>query len=111
MKIFWPNTIRNEDLWERTKQEPAETQILRRKWNWIGHTLRKPSTNIARQALSWTPQGKRRVGRPKNTWRRDLDSDLKKINLTWKEAQKQAQDREGWRNIVSCLCSNGNQPA
>ena len=67
LKIFWPNTIRNEDLWERTKQEPAETQILRRKWNWIGHTLRKPSSNIARQALSWNPQGKRRVGRPKNT--------------------------------------------
>ncbi|PVD26790.1 hypothetical protein C0Q70_14468 [Pomacea canaliculata] len=29
---------------------------------WIGHTLRKPADTIARQALGWNPQGKRRGG-------------------------------------------------
>nr|KAG5707197.1 hypothetical protein BaRGS_017881 [Batillaria attramentaria] len=33
--------IRNEELWQRAGQEPVAEQILRRKWGWIGHTLRK----------------------------------------------------------------------
>jgi hypothetical protein len=33
--------ITNEDLWSITQQETIENQIKRRKWNWIGHTLRK----------------------------------------------------------------------
>ena len=67
LKIHWPNTISNADFWERTNQVPAEEEIRRRRWRWIGHTLRKPSTNITRQALTWNPQGKRKRGRPKNT--------------------------------------------
>ena len=63
LRIWWPNKIRNEELWARTKQLPTTTQIKQRKWKWIGHTLRKGNTNITRQALRWTPQGKRRRGR------------------------------------------------
>ena len=48
--------IPNEALWERTGQEQNITEIKRRKWGWIGHTLRKPTTiNTTRQALSWNP--------------------------------------------------------
>ena len=50
-----------------------------RRWRWIGHTLRKPSTNITRQALFWNPQGKRKRGRPRNSWRRDLEADIKRL--------------------------------
>ena len=48
-----------EGLWERAGQEPVAKQILRRKWGWIGHTLRKPASSTTRQALTWNPQGKR----------------------------------------------------
>nr|CAH8839726.1 unnamed protein product [Trichobilharzia regenti] len=51
------------DLWERTNQEPMGQQVYRNKWRWIGHTLRKPSSDITRQSLEWNPIGKRRVGR------------------------------------------------
>nr|KAG5695112.1 hypothetical protein BaRGS_017211 [Batillaria attramentaria] len=43
--------IRNEELWERAGQEPEAKQILRRKWGWIGHTLREPAASTTRQAL------------------------------------------------------------
>nr|KAG5686779.1 hypothetical protein BaRGS_009999 [Batillaria attramentaria]KAG5698216.1 hypothetical protein BaRGS_024023 [Batillaria attramentaria] len=56
--IRWPEKIRNEELWERAGQEPVAKQILRRKWGWIGHTLRKPASSTTRQALTWNPQGK-----------------------------------------------------
>ena len=52
-KIQWKEKILNEDLWERAGQEPVAKQILRRKWGWIGHTLRKPASSTTRQALTW----------------------------------------------------------
>nr|KAG5700291.1 hypothetical protein BaRGS_002637 [Batillaria attramentaria] len=74
--IRWPEKIRNEELWERAGQEPVAKQILRRKWSWIGHTLRKPASSTTRQTLTWNPQGKRKRGRPRNSWRRDTEAEL-----------------------------------
>jgi hypothetical protein len=48
--------------------EPINIIIKRRKWKWIGHTLRKPQDDITRQALEWNPAWKRRWGRPRQTW-------------------------------------------
>nr|XP_034328183.1 uncharacterized protein LOC117689891 [Crassostrea gigas] len=42
LNIRWPDTISNTSLWEKTKQDPIHIEIKRRKWGWIGHTLRKP---------------------------------------------------------------------
>jgi len=51
-------------------------QLRRRKWNWLGHTLRKSGDSIAKQALQWTTQGHRGRGQPKNTWRRELQNEM-----------------------------------
>jgi hypothetical protein len=101
--IHWPETIRNEDLWERAKQETVARQMLRRKWGWIGHTLGKPPSSTTRQALTWNPQGKRRRGRPRNTWRRVTDADMKRLGYNWGDVVREAQDRAGWRGVVDGL--------
>jgi hypothetical protein len=41
--------IMNKELWKCTKQPGINMQIRKRKWGWLGHTLRKPSDDIARQ--------------------------------------------------------------
>src|ERR1700729_712638 len=92
---------------EKTEQEPMEQQIMNRKWRWIGHTLRKPDSSITRQALSWNPQGKRKQGRPRNTWRRETMKVLNCIGLTWKEIASKSKNREEWRDLVCGLCSHG----
>ena len=71
MNIEWTNKITNEELWRISKQKAIEIQIKRRKWNWIGHTLRKEAGAIEKTALDWNPQGYRRRGRTKRTWRKD----------------------------------------
>ena len=58
------------NLSKKKERTNINTQIKKRKWVWIGQTLRKPPNSITRQALNWNPQGKRRRGRPRNTWRR-----------------------------------------
>ncbi|VDP42439.1 unnamed protein product [Schistosoma margrebowiei] len=52
LNIHWPDTISNSLLWERTNQLPAEEEIRKRRWKWIGHTLRKSSNWITRQVLT-----------------------------------------------------------
>ena len=111
LKIRWPEVISNQQLWDRTRQAPIEFEIRKRKWGWIGHTLRKPASNVTRQALDWNPQGKRRVGRPKQTWRRSIDAELKEAGKTWTELRKIAPNRVRWKGVVVALCSSGNQEA
>jgi hypothetical protein len=41
-----------------------------REWRWISHTLRKEAESTDKQTLHWNPQGTRRRGRPKQTWKR-----------------------------------------
>ena len=105
MDIKWYDKITNATVWERTAHIPVEQEIQKRRWRWIGHTLRKPTTNLTRQALLWNPQGARRRGRPKNTWRREVEKDVQVIGRTWKELEKIARDRRTWKEIVDGLCS------
>ena len=104
LRIHWPDKISNQELWQRTKQKPIEEEILQKRWRWIGHTLRKPAPNTTKQALKWNPQGKRKRGRPRNTWRRELEADIKRIGHEWKILEKLAQDRDAWRSLVGGLC-------
>jgi hypothetical protein len=50
-----------EDYKRRTMEnhpaEPIENQIKRRKWNWIGYTLRKEVGAIRKTALDWNSEG------------------------------------------------------
>ena len=106
LRIFWPNTISNEELLAECHQESMETIILRRRWKWIGHVLRREPDNIVRIALHWTPEGRRKRGRPKNTWRRTVEGELKTFNHTWGTIQRLAQNRQKWRTFVAALHAN-----
>ena len=109
LRVQWSDKITNEELWERTGQQPIEQELRRRRWRWLGHTLRRPRENITRQALSWNPQGKRGRGRPKNTWRRELETEIKKTKKSWKDLEKIALDRRAWKNMIADLCLPGAQ--
>ncbi|XP_078348429.1 uncharacterized protein LOC144633428 [Oculina patagonica] len=102
--------ITNEELWTTTEQERINIQIRRRKWGWIGHTLRKTNCNVTKQALRWNPQGKRSRGRPRNSWRRTVDDEASKAGYTWTQIERIAQNRTRWRAVVSVdLCSMGSE--
>jgi len=94
-------------LLERAGEEPIEIQILRRKWRWISHTLRKPANSITQQTLCWDPQGKRKSGRPRNSWRRGVEVEMRKWGHTWNLRGRLAQDRRPWRTeLGNGLCSS-----
>jgi hypothetical protein len=57
----------------------------KRKFRWIGHTLRKEDGEIPKAALLWKPQGNRKRGRPRNSWRRSV---IKEAGRSWKELSR-----------------------
>ncbi|VDO53408.1 unnamed protein product [Schistosoma margrebowiei] len=71
-------------MWEKKTQLPAEEEIRKRRWKWIGNTLRKSSNCITRQALTWNSEGRWKRGRPKNTLRREIKADMERMNNDWK---------------------------
>ena len=103
LKIFWPQVISNVDLWNLTNQPPVHAQIMKRKYGWIGHTLRRPTFEVHREALTWELAGSRRRGAPRLTWRRKLISELSEIGKTWEEIETLAQVRTHWRRFVNSL--------
>jgi hypothetical protein len=81
LKIYWLDKISNIKLWNKTKQEPAETTVKRRKWNSIGYMSRKANENIVRQSLEHQPLGKRKRGKLLNSWRRSVTREHEAISL------------------------------
>jgi hypothetical protein len=41
LRIWWPKTIHNKDLWKATGQEDVNLEVRKIKFGWLGHTLRK----------------------------------------------------------------------
>ena len=103
LRIFWPETISNQELLARCNQDSMGTIIMRRRWKWIGHVMRREEDNITRTALHWTPEGRRRRERPKITWRRTVEAELKTLHHTWGTIQRLARDRQEWLNFVAAL--------
>jgi hypothetical protein len=52
---------------ENYQREANRNSDKRRKWNWIGHTLRKGAESTEKTVFDWNPRGYRRRGRPKRT--------------------------------------------
>ena len=101
LRIWWPNIISNEDLWKVTGQEDINAEIRKRKFGWIGHTLRKEDGEIPKAALLWNPQGNRKRGRPRNSWIRSV---IKEAGRSWNELSFLAADRQKWEGLIDNLC-------
>ena len=105
LKIFWPNTISNKELHKRTSTMPISEIGKHRRWTWVGHVARMDATSIPKTAIRWTPTGKRNRGRPKETWRRTIEKEMKEYGWTWGQINTMAADRQKWRASVKALCT------
>ena len=109
LKIFWPRTISNKELYRRTNTTPLSVEIKKRRWRWIGHINRMALNAIPRVAMRWTPAGKRKRGRPKLTWRRSVEKEMKEVGWSWNQVQHWASDRQYFSSLVSALCATEHE--
>jgi len=60
---------------------------------------------MEKTALDWNPQGYRRRGRPKKTWRRTIEDEIRNTRRSWNEVKGIVGDRNAWNLFMEALCS------
>ena len=61
--------------------------------------------------MQWTPEGKRKKGRPKETWRRmHVEKELNEMGWkSWEAAVRAAADGQKWNDMCSSLSSTRSE--
>ena len=67
---------------------------------WYGHVIRRDDDNILKKAMMMEVHGKQKRGRPKLTWRWQVEESVKKVGLKIEEAADRTRWREGVRAIA-----------
>ena len=64
--------------------------------------LHMENSCLPRVAPTWAPEGKRKRGRPKETWRRTVEKERMAMGFnSWVEAGLAAANRVSWRSMIS----------
>ena len=66
---------------------------------WYGHVLRKEDENVIVKALKFEVSGNRGRGRSKQTWKKQVENEMKKNGL----GKEDACDRTKWRGMVKTM--------
>ena len=75
-----------------------ETVVQRAKANgvrWYRHFLRRDDGHVLRKALEFEVKGKRKRGRPKKTWKTQVEKESKNVGLEKEDALNRARWRLG----------------
>jgi hypothetical protein len=71
-------------------------QEIEQQLRWYGHVMRMDDCRTARQAAHWNPQGKRRRGRPVNTWKDGVRESMQRRNLKDEECFDRDLENENY---------------
>ena len=87
----------------RTVVEMADTnkiscEVERRRWNCLGHVLRREGVNDFFAVLGWIPECRRARGRPKTSWRGIVErgkrqGDMEELDCGWGGGTQQGVGR------------------
>src|SRR6266403_3425972 len=99
LKISWRDKVKNEDILKRLQKRLHFVEdMMKRKLRYAGHVLRGSSGLSLLQILEGYVEGKRKVGRPRRTWLKDI------IEWTgvgdYGKIKRAAEERKSWRLIV-----------
>ena len=66
---------------------------------WYGHVLRKEDKNVIVKALKFEASDSRGRGRPKQTWKKQVENEMKKNGLV----KEDACNRTKWRGVENTM--------
>ena len=92
---------RVEDLMEMLGLKETVVQIAKQnKVRWYGHMLRRDDGHVLRKALEFEVKGKRKRGRPKKTWKMQVEKESKSVGLEKEDAMNRVRWRVGVGKIA-----------
>lgn len=94
-RVVRTDRIPNEEIRNRMGVEKdAISRIEEKRLSWYGHARRSSDNNWIKKITEWSPMGRRKRGRPRRSWRDDVDEAMEKRGLEdgdW-------EDKKEWRN-------------
>ena len=89
----WQNKMSNEQLYEKTDVESWRKKITLRRLKLFRKLASQPENIPTKKALRYGQAKYRRPqGKPKTTWISKVNEDLKKMNISWSNAEHLARE-------------------
>lgn len=86
--------VRNERIREIMGVKHKITEDIQiNQLRWYGHVQRMAEDRIPKKILNWTPQGRRKRGRPRLSWREGIDRDIRERGVD----ENLWTNRDQWR--------------
>ena len=76
---------------------------------WYGHVPRRDDDSVLRIALDLEVSGKRKRGRPKKTWKKQMEKETEKIGLKKEDALRRGRWRDAVRAIAEGIVKSGDK--
>ena len=95
--------LHNEELNDLYSSPNIVRVIKSRRMRWAGHAARMEVGRGVRKVLVGKPEGKRPMGRPRRRWEDNIKMDLQEVGRDCGDWMELAQDRDGWRALVSTV--------
>ena len=93
---------RTEDLMETLALKETAFQMAKANGvRWCGHVLRRDDGHVLRKALKFEVRGKRKRGRPKKTWKMQVEKESKSVGVEKKDPMTRGRWRVGVREIAA----------
>jgi len=110
IRTFQANCCINDEVRSRTGQPLLSDTVWSRRLSFLGHLNRADPYQDhyrALQACIADPPAdwRRRPGRPRQSWLRTVETDLRPLNLGLATAKRRTQDRAAWRRLVATATS------
>ena len=115
LHIHWMDFVSNDVVRSRTGQPLLLETIRRRRLSFFGHLCCADANQDHSRALQACIRGppkdwQRRTGRPRQTWLRTVEDDLRPLNFGLASARRHAWDRPAWHTLVEAATSSWHAP-
>jgi hypothetical protein len=95
--------VSNEKLNDLYSLHNIVRVVKSRRMRWTGHVVRMGEERGVHRVLVGRPEGKRPLGRPRLRWEENIKMDLQEVGGGRGDWMELAQDRDGWRALVSTV--------
>jgi len=111
LNIHWSKFVTIDEIRSRTGQPFLSDTVRSRRLSFIGHLYQSDPGHDHHRALQACIAGppdnwRRKIGRPRQSWLRTVEADLRPMNLGLATAKRRAQDRSAWRKLVATATSS-----
>ena len=94
--VFWKDRLSSEEVAGICVVDVIEHVLRRRRLRWYGHVKRNHESDPLTKVTNLNVAGRRPPGRPRKSWRRTVEEDMRVVGAQEEDALDQAR----WRCII-----------